>query len=300
MILGEMGDQKISFKGDTLIESFILNKGVPPTVCIELSKLCNLSCSYCRSESSPFQKQKIDFDSLANLLSKLKKLGDWRISLTGGEPTLWKNLIPLIDLINALEFNYCITTNGFSSQSFFTKLSEEQLQKSTIKVSLDGNNEIHNSLRGKNSFENAISFMEQFQNKFPRLSVNTTLIKHPKFWASELCNELKKLKIYKWSVISPISTSQWNEITEQNYQEQFDFVSEIHSSSGSQSKLSFLDYNSLSETGQTVVFIESNGNISLPVNGNSQTTMPTINTEGVEHIIFQSVISSLQNGVPLQ
>lgn len=295
-----MGDQNISCKNDTLIENFILNKGAPPTICIELGKLCNLFCNYCRSESSPFQKQKIDFDSLANFLSKMKKLGNWRISLTGGEPTLWENLPQLIELINDLEFNYCITTNGFSSKSFISKISRKYLLKATIKVSLDGNKVIHNSLRGKNSFENAILSLKKFQNIFPRLVINTTLIKHPKFWAVELCNELKKIRIDKWTIISPISTSQWREINEQNYQEQFNFIFDIHSSNNCKFKLSFLDYDSLSRLGQTVVFIDSFSRVSLPMSDNLQASRPTINTEGIEDIIFQSINSSLQKEVPLQ
>ena len=140
-----MGDQNTSCKNNTLIENFISNKGTPPTICIELNNLCNLSCSYCRSESSPFQKRKIEFNSIATFLTKMKRVGNWRISLTGGEPTLWKNLLQLIELINKLEFNYCITTNGLSSHIFFKKISPIYLRKATIKVSLDGNDVIHNS-----------------------------------------------------------------------------------------------------------------------------------------------------------
>ena len=295
-----MGDQNICCKNDTLIENFILNKGTPPTICIELSKLCNLSCDYCRSESSPFQKQKIDFDSLVNFLSKMKKKGNWRISLTGGEPTLWENLPKLIKHIHDLEFDCCITTNGFSSESFISKLSQKHLCKATIKVSLDGNKDIHNSLRGKNSFENAILSLEKFQNIFPRLVINTTLIRHPKFWADELCKELKKIRIDKWTIISPILTNQWKVIKKHHYQEQFNFVSAIHSSNDCKFKLSFLDYHALSRSEQTVVFIDSFGRVSLPIFDNLQVTMPTIKTEGIEDVIFQSVILSLQRGVPLQ
>src|SRR4051794_2139121 len=63
---------------------------------------CNLSCGYC----SEFDKtsQPVAVDLLEARLQKLKELGTFGISLTGGEPTLHPELPRLIRRCRELRF----------------------------------------------------------------------------------------------------------------------------------------------------------------------------------------------------
>ena len=97
---------------------------------------CNLSCGYC----SEYDKvsDPIPFEVLEERLRKLKSLGTFGISLTGGEPTLHPDLPRLIRECRKLRF----FRTGMISNGFFLKpalieaLNEAGLQE--MQISIDG------------------------------------------------------------------------------------------------------------------------------------------------------------------
>ena len=97
---------------------------------------CNLSCGYC----SEYDKvsDPIPFEILVERLRKLKSLGTFGISLTGGEPTLHPDLTRLIRECRKLGF----FRTGMISNGFFLKpalieaLNEAGLQE--MQISIDG------------------------------------------------------------------------------------------------------------------------------------------------------------------
>lgn len=89
---------------------------------ISLTDRCNLRCRYCMPEEGIQLSRKedcLDFDELKRL-SKLfiKSCGIKKIRLTGGEPTIYKRLIPLLDHLNTLRQDgletLAMTTNGLT------------------------------------------------------------------------------------------------------------------------------------------------------------------------------------------
>jgi len=245
------------------------SNGLPPTVCIELTKWCNLKCSYCRSSSSPKEYLNgISFSEISSYLKELKKYGDWRISLTGGEPTYWPNLKELIELIIELDFSFCITTNGYSSNHLFEIISFDQWKKGTLKVSIDGDLEVHNSLRGKKSYERALKFLLTARGIVPRLFVNTVLVSDPKSWAKNILNDIGPIKLNNWTIISPIRSGAWifelEELNKINYSEQYMWIKQLVDKSIFDISVSFLDYAKWNNEYQGVVYISSDGNIAVP------------------------------------
>ena len=97
---------------------------------------CNLSCGYC----SEFDKtsEPVPFDILEKRLEKLKELGTFGISLTGGEPTLHPELPRLVRKCRELRF----FRTGMISNGFFLRpelienLNEAGLQE--MQISIDG------------------------------------------------------------------------------------------------------------------------------------------------------------------
>lgn len=97
---------------------------------------CNLACGYC----SEFDKtsEPISFEVLEERLHKLKELGTFGISLTGGEPTLHPDLPRLIRKCRELGF----LRTGMISNGFFMRpklieaLNEAGLQE--LQISIDG------------------------------------------------------------------------------------------------------------------------------------------------------------------
>jgi MoaA/NifB/PqqE/SkfB family radical SAM enzyme len=97
---------------------------------------CNLSCSYC----SEFDKtsEPISTRVLEERLRKLKSLGTFGISLTGGEPTLHPDLPHLIRKCRELRFfRTGMISNGLRLQpDLIEALNESGLQE--MQISIDG------------------------------------------------------------------------------------------------------------------------------------------------------------------
>jgi MoaA/NifB/PqqE/SkfB family radical SAM enzyme len=108
----------------------------PFLVQLVIIRRCNLSCSYC----SEYDKvsDPIPSEILHERLSKLKALGTFGISLTGGEPTLHPDLPDLIRTCRQLGFfRTGMISNGFLLRpELIQALNEAGLQE--MQISIDG------------------------------------------------------------------------------------------------------------------------------------------------------------------
>lgn len=78
-----------------------------------LGKRCNYNCSYCPAEIHDNVSPHTDIEILKSTVDKLIKLGNVRISLTGGEPTVHPQIKELIDYIKHIGVGWLsVTTNG--------------------------------------------------------------------------------------------------------------------------------------------------------------------------------------------
>jgi MoaA/NifB/PqqE/SkfB family radical SAM enzyme len=102
---------------------------------------CNLSCGYC----SEFDKTSdpVPFETLSKQLEKLRDLGTFGISLTGGEPTLHPDLPQLISKCRELRFvrTGMITNGFFLKPELIEKLNAAGLQDMQISIDAVRRNE---------------------------------------------------------------------------------------------------------------------------------------------------------------
>lgn len=106
---------------------------------ISLTDTCNLRCVYCMPEKMIFRPKAelMQDDELILLVRLFARLGIDKIRLTGGEPTLRHNLIPLVREIAqtpGIE-SLSMTTNGVLLDKLAGPLKEAGLQR--VNVSLD-------------------------------------------------------------------------------------------------------------------------------------------------------------------
>lgn len=107
---------------------------------VSLTNVCNFYCTYCREENSVSKNngmKVLDYKKLAEIVIVLNKLFHFKsIRLTGGEPTLYHNLIPFIERLRLYNIdNIKITTNGFFLKKIAQNLSEAGVKE--INISLD-------------------------------------------------------------------------------------------------------------------------------------------------------------------
>src|SRR2546423_7600406 len=108
----------------------------PLLVQMVIIRRCNLSCGYCSEYDK--SSEPVPVELLENRLRKLKELGTFGISLTGGEPTMHPDLPRLIRTCRTLRF----FRTGMISNGFFLKpeligaLNDAGLQE--MQISIDG------------------------------------------------------------------------------------------------------------------------------------------------------------------
>ena len=109
---------------------------------LSLTDRCNLRCTYCMPEQMRFlpRAELLDLDELDRLGSAFVAKGVRKIRLTGGEPTVRGDLVPLVERLSrflrsgALD-EVTMTTNGLRLEALAPKLAAAGMKR--INVSLD-------------------------------------------------------------------------------------------------------------------------------------------------------------------
>lgn len=142
-----------------------LRSGFLPERIVHLhpTRMCNLACLHCYSESSPREKAALSLDSVLSALPVLKAEGYRVISLSGGEPLTYAPLAKLIESAQAEGFRVTMITNGLLA----TERMDGVLSRlDGIAVSFDGLATAHNRLRGRaDAFARASAAVARMVNK---------------------------------------------------------------------------------------------------------------------------------------
>jgi len=142
--------------------NMLVRSGFLPDRIVHLhpTRLCNLACLHCYSESGPKEKTSLGFEELQRALITLRAEGYAQISLSGGEPMVYPHLVPLIDYAHACGFRVTMITNGlFTNQ----KMDDVARRIDGIAISFDGLAKTHNYLRGRaDAFDRSCAAVGKF------------------------------------------------------------------------------------------------------------------------------------------
>ena len=175
------------------------------TLCIRITKHCNLSCIHCRAGSSPFTKEYIDIDKLYVKLVELRKIGLRHISISGGEPFLVQNLVPFITQLINSNFNVTVTSNGTLPR--VKEILESEIKNSKklkIRFSLDGDKKQNDEIRGIGVFDKCINSISKVQEIGNPPSLNTVVYKWNYDSIKQLIQNFDYSLIGEWAFISPV------------------------------------------------------------------------------------------------
>ena len=153
---------------DTVLASLTLN----------ISNKCNYKCIYCYANYGNYGRtnELMSLQTLKKIISELKMNRIKKIEvveLFGGEPTINEKLSDIVSIIykNFDVNHFLITTNGSASDEVINELKKYPV---LFHVSIDGPEDINDSLRGKGSFAKAIDFIASLkENKIP-YKISTT------------------------------------------------------------------------------------------------------------------------------
>lgn len=177
------------------------------TICVRVTTKCNMKCRHCWA---PFSDKVIDIDlnELVTFISLLKsKVGLKHVSLSGGEPTLYPQLKILLEKLFKQNLSVSITTNGISSTILYEIVEQLKVintSKLNVRISIDGWQTFHDSIRGNGTYDTAIQEVKQLSDVIGSVSINTVVMDKPKF-IERIFKDLSSVRIADWALITPIA-----------------------------------------------------------------------------------------------
>jgi MoaA/NifB/PqqE/SkfB family radical SAM enzyme len=129
---------------------------------IEVTTKCNLDCPYCFALARLPEKFGLSFDTARAVVSEGRACGYRHLHLSGGEPTLWKPFVDLVDHAFAEGYeSVFFNTNGMLfSERLFERLQAHS-GKIACTVSLNGPRDIHEASRGAKTYDATIRGIQQ-------------------------------------------------------------------------------------------------------------------------------------------
>ncbi len=148
-----------------------------------LTERCNLACRHCYQEGGPglemslFERREVVeevFETLAAWAQDHDISFSPAFNITGGEPLLIPDLLPLLAEIASRGAEVHLLTNG----TLIDRDRARELARAGIKgvqVSIEGPEEVHDHLRGRGSFAAALRGVRALLEKGHVVTLNTTL-----------------------------------------------------------------------------------------------------------------------------
>jgi radical SAM protein with 4Fe4S-binding SPASM domain len=132
---------------------------------LSVTNMCNMKCKYCSVRKIHNQSEQLTTASIKKIIDKLVDWGVFQIGLTGGEPTIRKDIVELVKYTSDKEVACNLTTNGWDvPESLIDKLIEAGLTQ--VQLSLDSHiKEEHERYRGKGSYERVMKTAKIFKEK---------------------------------------------------------------------------------------------------------------------------------------
>lgn len=149
---------------------------------------CNLDCAFCAVKGS--KGQFIDISKSLEALKTKKGEVEW-IYITGGEPFLIANLPEVCQDIKKMGFKVGVTTNGTIFRPEIADVADR------IGISLDGDEEYHDTYRGLGVFNKALELFQAVKGKCETVIMSVAF--------KENLEALKRLK----STIETIDPDYW-------------------------------------------------------------------------------------------
>ena len=143
-----------------------------------ITERCNLTCSHCIRDSSPYRDETAETGMIKNALTQIAHSHpDSLVLLSGGEPTLHRHFRELLNFGLQLGLSITINTNGVTS--FFNEWTLKELARHarlSVQVSLDGDEAMHDAIRGPDSYRKAVRTLRKLVEHGIRCSVSTTVV----------------------------------------------------------------------------------------------------------------------------
>jgi radical SAM protein with 4Fe4S-binding SPASM domain len=150
-----------------------LEWNAPPRMDLALTYDCNTNCAFCYT-GGPSKTIGLTTAQWKQVIDKIWDVGVPNITFTGGEPTLYPDLVELVGYAEA--FVTGLITNGRRMTVLAEPLKKASLDYVQISIE-SGNKEVHNRLVGAEAFDETVSGIKASLAAGIETITNTTLTK---------------------------------------------------------------------------------------------------------------------------
>ncbi|MCD6093946.1 MAG: radical SAM protein [Candidatus Omnitrophica bacterium] len=150
-----------------------LGKRIPLAVRWQLTNRCPNRCLYCNIWNEPAEE--LTTEEIFFILDELKELGTQRISFSGGEPMLRKDIGEILNYAREKGISTGMNSCGILIPEKIKEIKSLDL----LKISLDGPEEVHDKLCGRpGGYKQAITAIKIAQDNGIKVTLATTLTKY--------------------------------------------------------------------------------------------------------------------------
>jgi Fe-coproporphyrin III synthase len=107
---------------------------------------CNLACRHCYSESAPARRDELPARDIVRVLTVLRSEGYAQLSISGGEPLVYRELATVVREARALGFRVTMISNGLLVSQ---RHDDVLAQLDGMAISFDGLAVTHDDIRGR-------------------------------------------------------------------------------------------------------------------------------------------------------
>ena len=153
------------------------NRKILFSVLLELTWQCNLNCFYCYNDKQSVLSQSLRLEQYLALLKKLKEMGTFNLTLTGGEPLLSPHFFPIGCAAREDGFVVRIKSNGHGLLPKIAQQLRDEINPFIVEISLHGSSpETHDrQTRVEGSFTRLLANLKGMKKVGLRVQLNSVL-----------------------------------------------------------------------------------------------------------------------------
>ena len=160
-----------------------------------LTERCNLNCKMCIRGEKTYKELSLKDLHESRIIEEFTKHD---IVITGGEPTLCNDFIPIVNFLKNKVNSLSICTNGTTDFYINKDFKESNIN---IQVSIDGTENIHNSIRGKNSYQRILSTISKLETLEIPFTISSVVNRNNFSYMKDLADILAEFKYMKcWNI----------------------------------------------------------------------------------------------------
>lgn len=152
-----------------LLKVRYLGKRIPLAIAWAVTRRCNYKCKYCAVWKTPAAE--LDTGEIRAVIDEMAGMGVKKITFTGGEPLLRGDMGEIIDYAHQKNISVNLNSNG----SLIKERISDLKNLSSLTLSLEGPEEVHDALRQKGSFKTLLEAIDIASQKNIKVVLTATL-----------------------------------------------------------------------------------------------------------------------------